>query len=366
MKTDASFVVQHQTRGAALLLFALASFGASGCAGNEQEDQEADHAEALDDGFHSAFRPMAEPSEPVVEVSGGEKGGFLARTAQSNAEMFTWSANEFDVPLKPWPSHVCFLTRVSGNLDGNSQIALHTGVNDVQAIYRANGLLGGAVYDGGSMWKLGGAQGHSNSLSSEATCVPVSNFFSDPGAVIWQSAPAYAEVRNCQASRSANLWNGDAVSFLTHVQGNFEGNSEAAEIISGAPNTPSQVRIKQNRPVCNITSWNFAAGARSLFVGIPGTTAMWTSLKYSLVAGSNQSKKAKMIRTRDGVCYLKRISGDFDGGGERIRIFPEIDSSGVEYWNLEAKAQGGSAYTTAECVTYDQRGGCFGPGVPCL
>lgn len=305
------------------------------------------------------------PPEAGENDGSSDKAGFLQRTVQSNAEIFNWSANEFDIALKPYATHQCFLTRVSGNLGGNSAIVLHNGSTNVQAYWRATGLFsGGGSRIGGPTWMLGGAQAHTNSLSGEATCVPLSNFFTDAGGVIWQSEGNGAGISspswpNCNKTASSNLWNGDALSYLSHVHGNYEGSGEVAEIITGGRNTPSQIRVKTGK--CD---YNHSSQGRSLFVGTPGVSNMWR-YNYSANASSGQTRTTRMMRTNRGVCYFTRISGDFDGAGERVRIFPRVDTDGAEYWFVEAKADRGTAYANAQCALYDQRDGCFGPTIPC-
>lgn len=61
-----------------------------------------------------------------------------------------------------------------------------------------------------------------------------------------------------------------------------------------------------------------------------------------------------MIKTREGVCYLTSVSGNFDGAPERVRIYPQVDASGTEYWWAEATKGDGSAYASIGCVYYDQ------------
>ena len=286
---------------------------------------------------------------------------------QSNAEMFYWAANDWDVVMKPFATHVCFLTRVSGNLGGNSIILLHRSTGDLQAEWRLNGLIPfGPLPDDGPTWKLSGVQGTSNSLIAESACVPLENFVSEPGFVRWQTEGVwYAGIDplsrpGCSDTKVAETWNGDAATFLSGIQGNFEGGGEVAEIIQGGPETPSQLRLHIEQ--CN---YIFEARARSLYVGISGDTAMWI-YPHTLSAGRGETKTETLMATRDGVCYLSRVSGDFDGDGERLRIYPEVDSDGIERWKFEAVADRGSAYGTASCIPFDQRWGCVAPGVPCL
>jgi hypothetical protein len=70
------------------------------------------------------------------------------------------------------------------------------------------------------------------------------------------------------------------------------------------------------------------------------------------MVGSNQT--AVMARTDRAMCYLTRFSGDFNGSGERVRIFPQL-VNGVERWHLQATAgSGSSAQGNARCLAFDQ------------
>ncbi|HVZ33636.1 MAG TPA: hypothetical protein VG963_14490 [Polyangiaceae bacterium] len=288
-----------------------------------------------------------EPDELVAK-------GFLQASAQSDAEIFGWTANEWDVAMRPVDTHVCFLTRVSGNLGGNSVVALHRYNTDYQYTWRTSGLIHGTLADEGPTWKLGGAQAEDNSLSAEAICVPLSSFSIDPGMVIWTSGEGRAEVSTarpgCSSWVAAEMWQGNAATYLSSVQGDFEGGGEGAEIVYGEGwSDPAQVRIQTQQ--CGY----YEAHAVSLFIGVPDQRGTWRTTAVEVDAGSNKKRSQRLLRTRDGVCYLTRVSGNFDGAGERVRIYPELDQSGDEWWTLEAKAQGGSAYSKAECVYYDQR-----------
>lgn len=287
-------------------------------------------------------------------------------TAQSNAEIFKLRSGNRDIALRPVQTHACFLTTVSGNLAGGADgVAVHRNLlplSDGDRGYRR------VTDDLSAYWNLASYLiDAKNSLYGEATCVPLANFYGEPGMVTMQSGHGWglAESRwpGCSETAHADMWYGDAVSYVSGLAGNFEGGGELAEIITGEPDTPSVLRVRTEN--CGEVD-TVEAIAYSLFVGKPGESVTWRTQQVKLDAGKNSRKEQRLMRTTDGVCYFTRISGNFDGGGERARIYPQIDESGTEWWMLEAKAEGGSAYSTAECIFYNQHDGCVKPGVPCL
>jgi hypothetical protein len=278
-------------------------------------------------------------------------------SAQSNAEIFGVSKGERDMRLKPVSTHECFLTRISGELDDEySMVALHHSTND--AADDLEKLYGFHVLnDNGDTWKLWTANGGSNSLSAQATCVPHSDFILDPEMVIWSAPKVWTQTHGYMTQSRLQLWNADAVASLTGLQGDFNGGGESVEVITAPqPNLPSVYLMKNERGV-------FMQGAaRSFYVGHPGRTSMWRTANFS----SSGNKKTKLIPTNEGVCYLTRFSGDFNGSEERVRIMPQMDEQGREWWVFETHEGRGKAYGSAQCIYYDQREGCAGPGVPCI
>jgi hypothetical protein len=191
----------------------------------------------------------------------------------------------------------------------------------------------------------------SNSLTGEAVCVPLSNFFIEPGMVIGQSGRFFviADLGNtneCSRPISTPTWAGNAVTTLAGIQGNFSTTSDWIDIVSGQWNTPSTLRV--NSTECG-RGWA-EARAHSLFVGVPGQPAT----KRTAPVTKSGNTKTNLLQTDRGACFLTKIAGDFDGSEERVRIYPTVDKYGVEWWTLETHAGGGSARATAQCVLYWQ------------
>jgi hypothetical protein len=297
-------------------------------------------------------------SQPLAEQiadASHSKGAFLRRTEQSNAEMFQTAANEPDLLLKPTNTHVCFLTRVSGNLGGQSTVIVHHSSTDTRARCLADADPT-SENDVGPTWKINVCQKEENSLRAEATCVPGSNFVLDPGGLVAGSGLFDLKViGDCSASlsRSMDIWPGLAVSFINGLKGRFDGGGESVEVARNNVSWTLPSKLWARTQTCGLLE----GIAYSLFANIPDGGHATKAVSFSISAQRNESKTVKMIRTRDGVCYLTKLSGQFDGDPERIRIYPKKDSAGVEYWMVEAHADRGSAFARTECMYYDQTSG---------
>jgi hypothetical protein len=111
-------------------------------------------------------------------------------------------------------------------------------------------------------------------------------------------------------------------------------------------------------------------GVRSLFLGNPSVARLVRLMGYGTNGGvmrgdaatpgtfrmdvSNISGYSSYWLTPwiDGLCYLTKISGNFDGGAEQLRVRSSTDG----WWYVEAKAASGKATSgSARCMAYDQR-----------
>lgn len=309
--------------------------------------------------------PAAASDEAPPDDGGGEPvdKGFIGMTAQSNAEIFSWSTTQGaitpDVLMRPTSTHICVLTRIGGNLGGLSGLAVHhNNTNSSSRCQASNAFTGvtinSAVDDTGPTWKLGGCQLEPNSLSAEATCVPGSNFSTDPGGVVAGSNVFMTEMaglNRCPETQTADMWPGMAVAFLSGVVGQFEGGGEVLKIIS-ASSSAAPARVSAETHYCDRPLVD--GSGYSLFVGIPDGRHTTKRSYATSVSTASGAKTKKLATTREALCYLTKVSGDLDGAPERVRIYPEIDSWGTEWWMINVNADRGSVYATAECVRYSQ------------
>jgi hypothetical protein len=348
---------------------------ATACGGTPEEVA-LDGLGALSEGEPPRFvkNEGIQPKEIVPDSDVGDEDmdqevpkGFLQKSEQSAAEIFSWTKNDNnqvtspDVYMKPINTHICFLTRVSGNFGGNSGVYVHRSTDDVATICPWGPFLGLNAFsnDSGATWKLAGCQHATNSLTAEATCVPGSSFILDPDGIVTGSPVQVAKVlptgTTCNASQSKDLWTFTAVSYINSIMGYMNGGGEKAEILSFSDRSSlSKVRVQSQ--YCG-SGAQVQAAAYSLFAG-PSSLVQDTRRigVWALDASNGSNRTAQMIKTTDGVCYLTKISGSLDGAGEKLRIYPKKDAAGVEYWMFEARSQyGGSAYGAAQCILYDQR-----------
>jgi hypothetical protein len=181
---------------------------------------------------------------------------------------------------------------------------------------------------------------------------------------MWTEDPGWVDVTSgwpdCTNSHTGTSWDGDAITFLVGVFGEYEGSGERVWVTQSARFADGPSTFGARTGVC---FGSVRGNVGTYFVGIPrqtapvfiGTgdarlTAIQTGSEFSV--SSNQT--VAMARTDRAMCYLTRFSGDFNGNGERIRIFAQV-VNGVERWHLQSTAgSGASAQGRARCFAFDQ------------
>jgi hypothetical protein len=304
--------------------------------------------------------PELTPDEASYDDDSEEDGdefeskGLIYTSTQSHATVYQVTRNQTDVQMKPVSTHICFLSRLSGNLGGHdSSVVVHHSVYNWSAVADQGRFISD---DAGSVWKVASHQRNSNSLTAEATCVPLADFRVPAGSVRRVSFMFGAHydtgLGDCSGSARSNMWK-YAGSAISGALGSFEGGGEEVTI-QQTPGDFDKIYVKTG--TCGGRVDNRIEGVGySFFFGDATFHDAPNPLAFQqLRAHSGDTAYRQLIRTRDGVCFFTHLSGSFDGGGERVRIFPEVDGAGREWWSFEATAEGGSAYADVECISYDQ------------
>lgn len=171
------------------------------------------------------------------------------------------------------------------------------------------------------------------------------------------------------SSACGDQWQGDALTFVNAINGEMEGGGEYAEIFQSTSGTG------YNRLIVSTQASDLAAWGVSAFVGVPGGTRrvrlagrttgnVLTTGFYgdgNLFTADVTSKVGQgpqtywMVPSSLAFCALTRVSGNFNGGGEKLTITEQTAADGVKHWVLSAVAGGGSVYGSARCMAYDQR-----------
>lgn len=231
---------------------------------------------------------------------------------------------EYNLTLRPTATHFCWLTKASGDYDGD------------------NGASAGiyVLPQSGGYWHLVSESGSSS--YGEAKCVPRSCFRGD-GAndVVWVSgqfgALANSGASSCDYNETAAWW-GDAATVLQSWPGpgRTEGGGEyVRSILSGSPWNSSAVAAND----CQFNDpypWIQATGT-SLFVGTPsgGKACHYTGVPF-LVSGTVTLDLGVPID--QAVCFFTKIRGKFRGGGEAVSLYHQNSR-----WYASSQSQQGSS-----------------------
>jgi hypothetical protein len=303
----------------------------------------------------------------------GQDTGHLGSPDNDKAPTLVEKANFFTVALTdqqwtvlaPTSTHLCFVSQFSGNFEDGASPVLNAPIEGGVAVLTNSG------------WWLGA--GH----NSQATCVAWSNF-SSPQA---NAGPLFTDPQlggvlsgsNSSGSTNIGIWAGDAFSFIAGVDGTLEGGGEQVNVVQSASTTGASILNLQTQDgddnaEADLIAWtvsalivppNLPVGSRHL-VNLAGTSTnpdcgsngtcdiignMTTvgTFEWNAVAKSNKTVTRFMVPTSMGFCAFTQISGDFDGGGEKVSITAQSGR-----WVLTASAQGGSAYAKARCMAYSQ------------
>jgi hypothetical protein len=231
-------------------------------------------------------------------------------------------------------THVCFLSAVGGDLYRGAEVNLRH-VSD------------GA---GNLFWLLDARIGISgaNSIMAETVCVPWDSFITEGNDFVWYSDPVEANAGSGCLGRSKQVTvapDDFGVGFLTKLYGQFEGGDEYARLAHSTTD-PHPLTLRVHTKQCGPMG---AAAREFIAASEPQRTRRTSEFSVS----SSGITRTTLYPTRDSVCFLTRVSGNMDGEPEQIRISPQF-VNGIEMWVLEARAGGGSAYGSAQCVMYNQ------------
>jgi hypothetical protein len=211
---------------------------------------------------------------------------------------FSWSQGRSPTPMGSSADRLCFLTRVTGELKGGGE-SVHA--------YVSNGS-----------WYLGGAS-QQIGVAASARCVPLrwnNRSYGYTGAFNWS-----------QGNNSTYLGvDSNRTCFLTRVTGQFQGAGERVEVYRSGGGwwlggTSQQAGV--------------AASARCLTGSSPVGPYHWSQGQAARIMSSTSSY----------ACGLTRMTGQFEGGGEYLRVYAVAGS-----WYLGGASQQAGVAGSAYCA----------------
>jgi hypothetical protein len=207
-------------------------------------------------------------------------------------------------------------------------------------------------------------QGPNETGRGAMTCVKHSAFVPDAGGVHWISGwfPVSGDP-DFIPHTDRDMWWGTAASFVSGISGEFAGGGEYVQVTQSTDGYKPSVLSAESQS-SEIDGVGF-----SYFVGVPKSGKLVKLYGYkngSWVRGNVLSSgtfeypvstqagfSSYWLPPRDkAFCYLTRVSGNFDGGGEQVRI---TVNGGQWFLNVQS---GGGKYVSGKvrCMAYDQRG----------
>ncbi len=227
--------------------------------------------------------------------------------------------NSKKVWLAPVRTSVCYLSSISGKFAGGGEFATVTMDLNLDA--------------GEEYWQLyaqhqsGGAP---SGVQAEATC-----YARDQDRC--QTAEA-SDLPECQALlKQSFTWSqnqarremgsaADRACLLTEVRGSFKGGGE-------------EIRV-------HIDSGVWVLDGKSQQGGLRGKVQCVSTTSFTDEQSWRQGEERVLLGSADGrACFLTRITGHFEGGGERLRVYIEDGN-----WYLHGQSQQLSVGGSARCI----------------
>lgn len=323
MRTPTSF------RSLALLVFALA--GATACTQGVEGSSEGGG------GFESDGPP---PGTIVIQPNAD--AGQVAKAAVATTT-YQWDTFPGDIRVQ---DKLCVISGFYGKFEHINHDFTLSSSNDEYYLWQDSMYLGVNGAGRGSI-----------------TCVRHSHFLAGDGGVHWLGGPFMVGVdTDLWGLDDTNMWWGDAASFVSGIRGEFAGGGEHVRVFqSSSATVPSTLEARTEAS-------ELQGQGTSYFVGVPqsgkrvklygyrdggwirGTVSTAGTFEYNV--GTTAGFSSYWLPPRDkAFCYITNVSGNFDGGGERVQITVNGDQ-----WFVKAQAAAGKFVTgSVRCMAYDQR-----------
>jgi hypothetical protein len=157
----------------------------------------------------------------------------------------------------------------------------------------------------------------------------------------------------------ATVWQGDAVTMLTGMAGDFRGSGEFIEVrqaLTGSASSKIAAQSDVDEDYTKIRAHSFfvgtpGAGRAARFIG-PGGLRGTANVGEFEAGGVTGMSRVRMASRNEAFCYLTHVGGAFSKADNSVNI--ETDEFG--FWTLAVNSPGSSrAKARARCMLLDQR-----------
>ena len=165
--------------------------------------------------------------------------------------------------------------------------------------------------------------------------------------------------RGDPAPTLATVWQGDAVTMLTGMAGDFRGNGEFIEVrqaLTGSASSQIAAQSGVEEDYTRGRAHSFFAGTpgavrAARFIG-PGGLRGTANVGEFEAGGVTGMQRVRMARRNEAFCYLTHVGGAFSNAANSVNI--EADEFG--FWTLAVNSPGSSrSKARARCMLLDQR-----------
>jgi hypothetical protein len=315
---------------ASMAVGALAS--ACGAAGDEGESNEGPPSVALSDRL--AYMQMHGSVRALDAESPRNKG--------NKHTIFTAASGQVNTGKSFAAGNTCMLSGVWGNFSNSSNassVMVHPYATGEWYLFADTGAAGSAI------------------------CTEPGVFRAPPSSIEMLSNLGHAS-RATDGTSTTSMWWGDAITFLSEVTGEFEGDGESVHVSQSANvTTPSRLNARTGAETYFAMTYISVLG-RSWFIGNPSnqwlvklygfTNGAWVRGNVSnagtwqFTVGESGGFSSYWLAPFDSaVCYLTRVGGDLNSSSDKVNITTKESN-----FYLAATA---NAIGAARCFAYDQR-----------
>ena len=239
-------------------------------------------------------------------------------------------------PLAPTGQAICILTKVAGKFDHSSDRI--------------------SVEVSGDRWQLSAVdRPDDNQTYGTAYCFDHSFFRGLPPWEKWFSNTV--TVASNDSYNCTSTWLGDATTILNGISGKWRGGGERASVdqsVSGWVQSLACVNSGQSPARGHFLSYfvgNPHSGWEALYENENSGRATVANGGKTFVARSGNCLETrtctdvKMARIDRAMCHFTYISGKFEGGAERVEIYPHSDG----HWHMISTSAQGYIEARARC-----------------
>jgi hypothetical protein len=292
------------------------------------------------------------------DAGGGEGGGSGSQPGKVIPQGQTDKASDFfeisadasgDFPADV-ATHFCNLSFLRGPFQGSIDLTFIDRVNEWDS------------------WQLHRYIGFDDWKDASAVCTNWNNFRMASGGFHMVSTGVQAKSATIGIGEdTTNEWQGDAMLFLRGIAGVYESDDEFAKTIQSTTVAGVNKLYVHDSTTSAVSTKGFS---HAVFAGVPQVqlvkTINYNSSNATWVRGNVNSggdvrefpisttsgfSSHWLSPVHDGFCGYTRLSGRFDGGEERVRLYVNGGNWYMKAWAHEGK----TVVARARCMAYDQR-----------